>query len=70
MKIEIRVIANATKDEIIEGQPLTVKTKSPAIKGKANKTAVRMLSKYFNSKVQIVSGMKNRKKVIEVLDNP
>ncbi|VUT26360.1 MAG: hypothetical protein MOIL_01522 [Candidatus Methanolliviera sp. GoM_oil] len=66
MRIKIKVIANARKDEVIEGDPLIVKTKEPPIKGKANKAVVKLLSKYFNAKVRIISGEKRKEKWIEV----
>jgi hypothetical protein len=66
MRIKIKVIANASKDEVIEGDPLLVRTKEPPIKGKANKAVVKLLSKYFNTKVRIVSGVKRKEKWIEI----
>jgi uncharacterized protein (TIGR00251 family) len=39
-----------------------IKLKSKAVKGKANKELIERLEKIFNSKVKIVSGIKNSKK--------
>lgn len=62
----IKVIAGSKKDQIIEGKPLIVKVKEPPIKGRANKAVVKLLTKYFGKRVRIVSGRKNKKKIIEV----
>jgi uncharacterized protein (TIGR00251 family) len=65
-RIEIKVIPNSNKDEIIEAEPLTVRVKDPPIKGKANKTVVGLLSRYFNVNVRIISGSKSRRKIVEI----
>ena len=69
VKIEIKVIPRARKESVIEekGKPLAVKVKEPAINGKANNAALKLLSKYFNARVSLVNGAKSRKKIIEVL---
>ena len=43
---------------------------SPAAKGKANKTVIRMLSDFFNVSnncVNIISGFKSRKKTVQII---
>ncbi|OEU74193.1 MAG: YggU family protein [Desulfuromonadales bacterium C00003107] len=65
-RIEIKVIPNSNKNEIIEAEPLTVRVKDPPIKGKANKTVVGLLSRYFNANVRIISGSKSRRKIVEI----
>lgn len=65
-KYKIKVIPNAKKNEVIqEGERIVVRVTSPPEKGKANKEVIKILSKYFNSKVRIISGEKNREKFIE-----
>jgi len=67
MRIKIKVIPNADKDEIIEREDiLVVKTKNSPIKDKANRAVIKLLTKHFNARVKIVSGQKNREKWIEV----
>jgi len=66
-RIEIRVIPNSDDERVIEAEPLIVRVKEPATKGKANKAVVKLLSRYFNANVKIVSGMKSRRKIVEIL---
>ena len=68
MRIKIKVIPNSNRDSIEEGDPLIVRVKEPAVKGKANKAVIKLLSKHFNSQVRIVSGAKSKEKWIEVED--
>ena len=66
--IEIKVIPKSKKQEIIERDNiLIVKVKEPAEKDKANRQVIKMLSKHFNSNIKIISGIKSRKKKIEVI---
>ena len=65
-KIEIKVVPNSNVEEIIEAEPLIIRVKEPPTKGKANKAVVRLLSKYFNANVRIVSGSKSRRKIVEI----
>jgi len=69
MKRSIKVVPNAKKDEIIEGNPLIVKTKYPPHQGKANRAVEKHLSKYFNTTVKIIKGTKSKNKVIELFSN-
>jgi len=67
MRYKIKVIPNAKRDEVIQdGEKITVRVTAPPEKGKANSSATKILSKYFNSKVRIISGEKSREKVIEI----
>ena len=65
-KIEIKVVPNSNVEEIIEAEPLVIRVKEPPTKGKANKAVIRLLSKYFNANVRIVSGSKSRRKIVEI----
>lgn len=65
-KIEIKVIPNSNVEEIVESEPLIVRIKEPPIKNKANKAVIKVLSKYFNANVRIVSGAKSRRKIVEI----
>lgn len=66
--IEIKVIPNSDVEEILEAEPLIVRVKAPPTKGKANKAVIKLLSRYFNANVRIVSGTKSRKKIVEIKD--
>lgn len=72
MFINIKVITNAAKNEIIEqakGQYL-VKVTATAERGKANKKVMELLAEYFNvSKIDIliVKGKYNSKKVLNII---
>jgi uncharacterized protein (TIGR00251 family) len=65
-KIEIKVIPNSNVEEVIEAEPLLIRVKEPPTKDKANKAVVRLLSKYFNANVRIVSGAKSRRKIVGI----
>jgi len=64
--IRIKVIPGSRVEEVIEGEPLVVKVREPPEKGKANKTAIKLLSKHFGCKVRLVGGWASRLKLIEV----
>ena len=70
MKINVKVIAGASKDEIEKTfDGLKVHLKEKAIKGKANKALVEMLAEHFKVKknqIQIVKGMTSSKKLIDI----
>lgn len=68
MIVKVRVVPNAKKDEIIEGEIITIRVKAKAEKDKANQRLIKLLEKHYNSKVRIISGIKSRDKVIEVYD--
>ena len=67
MKKTVKVIPHSKTEAIIEADnELIVRLKKPAEKGKANKALVKLLSKHFNARVKIVSGLRSRKKIIEI----
>ena len=47
---------------------MIVKVKEPPTKGKANKAVIKVLARYFNANVRIISGTKSRKKIVEIED--
>lgn len=50
---------------------LTVYTKAPAIEGRANLAAVKLVAKYYGvapSRVKLVRGVASRNKVFEIAD--
>ena len=70
MIVEIRVVTNASKEEVVqESNYLKVKVKAKPNGGEANKAVVKVLAKHFNvreSKVKIIRGLKSRKKTVEI----
>ncbi len=69
--INISVIANAKKDEIIKlaDDNYKVKVTVLPIKGKANARVVSLLADYFNiskNQVEIIRGEKNKNKLIYI----
>ncbi len=70
IKLNIKVIPNAKKNEIMNRNGTTViKINAPAIDGKANQALVKFLSKHYNvrkSDVKILKGEKSRYKVVEI----
>ena len=45
---------------------LYVEIKSNPEKGKANKEIVKELKKFFESEIKIISGFKNKEKIVEI----
>ncbi len=67
--IKVKVIPNAKKDMISEGENIKVYTKSPAINNKANISVIELLANYFKIKkgnINIIKGQKSRNKIIEI----
>lgn len=72
MKIRCHIKPNVKHDEGIEqnGDILVVRVKAPAIDGKANEAARRMLAGHFHvrqSQVQLTVGHTARYKTFEIL---
>ena len=72
MKISTRLKPNFRhREEVVANDDgsLTVYTKAPAIEGRANAAAAKLLAKYFDvapSKVKLVRGATSKYKVFEV----
>jgi uncharacterized protein (TIGR00251 family) len=64
--INLKVIPAQPRFEVLgwdEGlSALKIKTRSPPAKGKANQEIEKELSKFFRSRVTLVSGLKSKKK--------
>ncbi|MDR2860678.1 MAG: DUF167 domain-containing protein [Elusimicrobiota bacterium] len=72
MIIKVRVIPNASRDEVVGriGCILRVKVSAPAIEGKANEELCEFLSDFFNVKrhdVFLRKGERGREKTIEIV---
>lgn len=70
MKINVKVIPGARKQEIEKGESgFKVYLKSKPEKGKANKELITLLADYFNtskSNIKIIKGEHARNKIVEI----
>ena len=75
MKISVHLKPNSRhREEVVVGDDgvLTIYTKAPAIEGRANMAAAKLLAKYFGvavSKVKLVRGAASKYKLFEITDN-
>ncbi|MBI4895934.1 MAG: DUF167 domain-containing protein [Candidatus Aenigmarchaeota archaeon] len=71
MRLTVHVKPNAKRVEITkQGEELHVSLRAKPADNKANRELIHVLAEHFNvptSCVHIVSGIKSRKKIIEVL---
>ncbi|MCX5749691.1 MAG: DUF167 domain-containing protein [Candidatus Saganbacteria bacterium] len=69
-RINVKVIPNAKKQRIIEEEKqLKIYVNAPALEGKANEAVIEALMEHFKIKkkqIKILSGEKNRKKIIGI----
>ena len=74
MKISVKIKPNSRyREEVVAGDDgsLVVYTKAPAIEGRANLAAVKLVAKYYGvapSRVKLVCGVASRNKVFEIAD--
>ncbi|HEY4520547.1 MAG TPA: DUF167 domain-containing protein [Candidatus Paceibacterota bacterium] len=73
MKLNIQVKPGSKNDEvkISDSANYLIRTKAKAVENRANKEAIRLLGRYLKipqSKMRIVRGLKNKNKVVEILD--
>jgi uncharacterized protein len=72
MKISVHLKPNSRhREEVVVGGDgsLTIYTKAPAIEGRANLAAVKLLAKHFDvasSKIKLVRGAASKYKVFEI----
>ena len=75
MKISIHLKPNSRhREEVVTNDDgsLTIYTKAPAIEGRANLAAVKLLAKYFSvapSKIKLLRGAALKYKVFEITDD-
>ena len=77
MKISAKIKPNSRhREEVVadDDGSLTIYTKSPAIEGRANLAAVKLVAQYYGvapSRVKLVRGATSRNKMFEIADkNP
>ena len=70
MKIKVKVHANSSQEKInkINDKSYEVWIREKPIEGKANAHLTKMLKKYFNKEVGIVSGLGSKNKIVEILE--
>lgn len=72
MKISVRIKPNSHhREEVVKNddETLTVYVKAPAIEGRANAAAIKLLAKHFkvaSSKVKLVRGATSKYKLFEI----
>ena len=72
MKISAKIKPNSRyREEVVVGDDgsLTIYTKAPAIEGRANLAAVKLVAKYYGvapSRVKLVRGVTSRNKIFEI----
>lgn len=70
VKIEVKVKPNSKTEQVSQvGASFMVKVKQPPKEGQANQAVVKLLAQHFGvpqNQVKIVSGLRNKNKVIEV----
>lgn len=71
MKIKIKVHTSTSQEKIerISDKEYEIWIKEKPVKGKANKELLKLLKKYFNKEVEIVSGESSKNKIINVQEN-
>ena len=72
MKISVYIKPSSRhREEVVKNddETLTVYTKAPAIEGRANAAAIKLLAKHFkvaSSKVKLVRGATSKYKIFEI----
>ena len=70
MRIQVKLKPNSKTEELSrEGDSFIAKVKEPPREGKANQSVIKLLAEHFGvpqSQVRILSGFRNRNKIIEV----
>lgn len=70
MKISVLVKPNARQNKVEQSETgYLIWTQAPPTENKANKAVIELLSEYFNipkSKISIVSGLKSKRKIIDL----
>lgn len=68
MELKIKVHTNSSKEEIkkISEREYEVWLRKKAENNKANMELVKLIKKYFNKEVKIVSGLKSKNKIAEI----
>ena len=73
MRISAKIKPNSRHREVVanDNGSLTIYTKAPAIEGRVNLAAVKLVAKYYGvapSRVKLVRGVTSRNKMFEIAD--
>lgn len=70
-KFKVIVKTNSDKNKILEfdnvKQAYKIRLKAKPIEGEANKELIKFLSKELKKNIRIISGFRNKEKIIELL---
>jgi uncharacterized protein (TIGR00251 family) len=68
MIINVKVRPQSGKQEVkkISEKEYVVSLKNPAVENKANLELIKLLGKYFSCNINIIKGLKSRRKVIKI----
>ncbi|MBW2966270.1 DUF167 domain-containing protein [Candidatus Woesearchaeota archaeon] len=71
MIISVFIVPNSKNSEVIKisGNGYKVKVDAPALKNKANKRLIEVLSEYFKvskSSISIIRGIKSKSKIVKI----
>ena len=65
--IQVKVKTSQSVNQIkVEGEQIVISVKTPPLKGKANRTIVKMVKKLFQREAAIISGIKSTDKILLV----
>ncbi|MCK5589613.1 MAG: DUF167 domain-containing protein [Dehalococcoidales bacterium] len=71
MKIQVKVKPGSKNEEVTQkGDTLIVTIKEPPKEGRANRQVIKLLAKHFKvpqNQVKLISGFKQRDKVVEIV---
>ncbi len=66
-KVSVKIHTNSSQEKIKEIEKgLEVWIKEKPIDGKANEKLLKLLKKYYNKDIKILSGFKSKNKIIEL----
>ena len=65
-KVRVRVIPNSDEAMVTDGDILTVRVKSKARNGEANKEMLNLLQKHFGKRVRLKSGVTSEYKTVRI----
>ena len=70
MKIKVKIHDGSSQEKIekISNDLYEVWIRKKPVEGKANAEMIKVLKKYFNKEVKIVSGLTSREKIVEIGD--
>ena len=66
--MNLKVIPNSAENKLVQKEgKVILYLQAPPEKNKANKALIKFFKEHYNQRVRIVSGLKSREKVIEIM---